>query len=199
MQYFNTLPKVIYTDEKGKSQIFTNLMARASVIPSFLKNPVLYYQYDIQEGDTPEIIAHKYYGDSYRYWIVLFANEMLDPQWDWPLTSNQFNDYMMDKYPNINTSATVHHYEKITTTYDVKTLTTTTNIVELGEDLYNRWLNINNEYTLPTGNVILSVTSNEVSVYDYELQLNENKRNIKLLNSQYVTQFEAELEGLMSN
>jgi len=199
MQYFNTLPKVIYTDEKGKSQIFTNLMARASVIPSFLKNPVLYYQYDIQEGDTPEIIAHKYYGDSYRYWIVLFANEMLDPQWDWPLTSNQFNDYMMDKYPNINTSATVHHYEKNITTYDVQTLITTSNTVIQSKNAYDRFLNVNETLTLPTGKVNVTETKKIVSVYDYELQLNENKRNIKLLNSQYVTQFEAELEGLMSN
>lgn len=196
MQYFNTLPKVIYTDEKGKSQIFTNLMARASVIPSFLKNPILYYQYDIQEGDTPEIIAHKYYGDSYRYWIVLFANQMMDPQWDWPLTSNQFNDYMMNKYPTINTNTTIHHYTKTFTTYDETTLTKTTNTVTANSVFAST---LQKQYTLPTGNVIISLTNGVVSVYDYEFQLNENKRNIKLLNSQYVTQFEAELEGLMSN
>ena len=199
MQYFNTLPKVVYTDAKGKSQIFTNLMARASVIPSFLKNPILYYEYDIQEGDTPEIVAHKYYGDSYRYWIVLFANEMLDPQWDWPLTSNQFNKYIIDKYPTIDTYSTVHHYEKIITTYDIDTLTTTKKVVAIGKDLYDKFINTNESLTLPTGKVNLTETRNVVSVYDYELQLNEDKRKIKLLNSQYVTQFEAELEGLMSN
>ena len=64
MQYFNTLPKVIYTTN-GVSNIYTNLMSRVSVVPSFLKNPAIYYQYDIQETDTPEIIAAKYYGDSY--------------------------------------------------------------------------------------------------------------------------------------
>jgi hypothetical protein len=62
----------------------------------------LYYTYDIQEGDTPEIIAHKYYGDSYRYWIVLFANELLDPQWDWPMTYKMFEQYLADKYPSTN-------------------------------------------------------------------------------------------------
>ena len=76
MQYFDTLPKIIQTDNVGVSRVFTNLMARASIIPDVLKNPLVYYQYDIQEGDTPEIIAHKYYGESYRYWIVLFANEI---------------------------------------------------------------------------------------------------------------------------
>ena len=198
MQYFNTLPKVVYTDAKGKSQLFTNLMARASVIPSFLKNPILYYDYDIQEGDTPEIIAHKYYGDSYRYWIVLFANQMMDPQWDWPLTSNQFNDYMMSKYPNINTNATHHHYTRTITTYDETTLTTNKNTVIVNDVIYAIGVGVR-QFSLPTGNVTVTTSKNDVSVYDYEWQLNEDKRNIKLLNSQYVTQFEAELEGLMSN
>ncbi len=76
MQYFDTLPKIIQTDNVGISRVFTNLLARASIIPDVLKNPLVYYSYDIQEGDTPETIAYKYYGDSYRYWIVLFANEL---------------------------------------------------------------------------------------------------------------------------
>ena len=72
MQYFDSLPKIVHTDQNGNSTIRTNLMARVSIIPENLKNPLLYYQYDIQEGDTPEIVAHKYYNDMYRYWIVLF-------------------------------------------------------------------------------------------------------------------------------
>jgi hypothetical protein len=51
----------------GNSKIMTNIMVRVSIIPQILNNLAIYYQYDIQEGDTPEIIAHKYYGDSYRY------------------------------------------------------------------------------------------------------------------------------------
>ena len=65
MQYFESLPKIIYTDDSGIPKIATNIMARASMIPSILKNPVVYYQYDLQEDDTPEIVAHKYYGTSY--------------------------------------------------------------------------------------------------------------------------------------
>jgi hypothetical protein len=60
MQYFDTLPKIIQTDNVGISRVFTNLLARASIIPDVLKNPLVYYSYDIQEGDTPETIAYKY-------------------------------------------------------------------------------------------------------------------------------------------
>jgi len=113
MQYFDTLPKIILTNNNGISTIMTNLMARVSILPEILKNPMVYYKYDVQDGDTPEIVAYKYYDDPYRYWIVLFANKMLDPQWDWPLNSIQFNEYVNDKYGN--TLNNLHHYEKVIT------------------------------------------------------------------------------------
>ena len=87
MQYFEMLPKVIKVEKNGTSTVYTNLLSRANLINDVLTNPVLFYYYDIQDGDTPEIVAHKYYGDSYRYWLVLLPNNILDPQWDWPLNN----------------------------------------------------------------------------------------------------------------
>ena len=75
MKYFETLPKIVQT-ENFSAQLMTNIMARASVIPSLLTNPLVYYEYDIQDGDTPEIVAQKYYGDSYAYWVVLYTNQI---------------------------------------------------------------------------------------------------------------------------
>ena len=63
MQYFNSLPKIRYVDQNNVTTVYTNLMARASVIPSVLNNALVYYSYDVQDGDTPEIIAYKYYED----------------------------------------------------------------------------------------------------------------------------------------
>ena len=198
MQYFDTLPKVIYT-QNGVSSVYTNLLARVSVIPQLLKDPLIYYTYDIQEGDTPEIIAHKYYGDSYRYWIVLFANELLDPQWDWPMTSGVFEQYLAEKYPLTNVYAEVEYYEKIITQYDVDTQTTTINKVRIDEDTYNSLpVTQTATYTLPTGPVTITTERNAVSIYDYELEQNEAKRNIKILNSIYVNQFEEQFKQLLT-
>ena len=199
MQYFDTLPKIVYTNSAGQSLAMTNLLARASVIPQILKDPLVYYSYDIQEGDTPEIIAHKYYGDSYRYWIVLFANELLDPQWDWPMTYNMFEQYLADKYPSTNIYVEVEYYEKIITQYDVNTQTTTVNKVRIDEDIYNSLpVTQTATYTLPTGPVTITTERNAVSIYDYELALNESKRNIKILNSNYVSEVENQLKKLMA-
>jgi hypothetical protein len=199
MQYFDTLPKILQYDNVGTGRVFTNLLARASIIPELLKNPALYYSYDIQEGDTPEIIAHKYYGDSYRYWMVLLANEILDPQWGWPMSNTVFNDYLISKYGQaFNTQSTIHHYEKTLTQFDSGTNTTTTNTVEIDLNTYNTTFETTKSYTLPTGVVTVTISKAAVSYYDYELDLNESKRNIQILNSSYVNQLETELKNLMT-
>jgi len=198
MQYFDNLPKIIYTDQNGVRSIRTDLLSRASIIPQILSNPMLYYQYDIQDDDTPEIVAHKYYNDSYRYWIVLFANQMLDPQWDWPLSTNQFNAYLNDKYGDEDIYSTIHHYEKSITSYDETTLTTTTNSVEISEAEYNTLPIGPNTYTLPTGPVVVTISGSIVSVYDYELSVNEAKRTINILNASYVDEIESEIKKLFN-
>ena len=198
MQYFDTLPKIVQTDNVGISRVFTNLMARASIIPDVLKNPLVYYSYDIQEGDTPETIAYKYYGDSYRYWIVLCANELLDPQWSWPMDSNVFEAYMAAKYPSGNTTTTVHSYVKIMRQTDNDTNTVTINTIDINEEDYNMLVENTQTYAIGNSTVTVQTTKRIVSVYDYENELNESKRKINILNSVYVDQLESQFKSLMS-
>ena len=198
MQYFDTLPKIIETDNVGVSRVFTNLLARASIIPDVLKNPLVYYSYDIQEGDTPEIIAYKYYGDSYRYWIVLFANELLDPQWSWPMTSTVFDSYMAEKYPSGNTTTTVYSYEKKLTQTDNSTNIVTINTIDVNQTEYNSIIENTETYSIGNSTVTVATTKRIVTIYDYELELNESKRKINILNSVYVEQMESQFKSLMS-
>jgi hypothetical protein len=197
MQYFNILPKILSTNYNGGTIILTNLLARANILPEALKSPLLYYTYDIQEGDTPEIVAHKYYEDSYRYWIVLFANQIIDPQWDWPLNGNNFQKYIVDKYTAFNPYSTAHHYEKIIEQTDVSTNTISKNTIVISQNTYNSLVSSTTSYTLPTGTVSVTTTGRAVDYYTYELELNESKRNISLLNKNYVNEFENELRSLM--
>jgi hypothetical protein len=197
MQYFDTLPKVIYTNN-GVSQIYTNLMARASVVPEFLKNPSLYYKYSIQEGDTPEIIAAKYYNDSYRYWIVLFTNQLLDPQWDWPLTGQAFEIYIQKKYSNVNPHNVVHHYEKTIKQYNTISMVTTENTIVIDDVDYERQDKMNYVAFIGVEEVQFEVTKKAVSLYEHEYILNEAKRDINLLNTSYVNELEKQLKKLMA-
>jgi hypothetical protein len=217
MKYFNTLPKIITTDYNGNTLTLTNLLTRASLLPQLQNNPLLYYTYTTQEGDTPEGVAYKYYGDQYRYWIVLYGNGSFDPQFDWPLNSKQFSNFIVSKYTNdatnsLNISAntitpfqvltytqsTIHHYEKSIATTDNASKTQSIKIIEIDGSTANQVSSGTNTITFSNGDsATQTVSVNSVSIYNYENTLNENKRNVKLINSSYVGAMETQLQSLM--
>jgi hypothetical protein len=185
MKYFESTPRISVTDKYGNSVIYRNIMARLSIIPAVLKNPLLYYEYDVQEGDTPEIVAYKYYGDVNRYWIVLFSNQMMDPQWDWPL----------DKYEN---PEGIHSYQKVITLTNLLDNITTVNTYTISQAEYNSTIEETKTFEMSSGDVIYQVEKKSLSNYQYEVELNDTKRSIKLLNRDYASQLEQEFRALMS-
>lgn len=208
MMYFETLPKINTTDYKGSSITMTNLISRVEVIQSLLEDPLLFYTYDIQEGDTPEIVADKYYGNSYRYWLVLFSNQLFDPQWDWPLTSRQFGDYLYAKYKTYQNETYAEliaiiqqefgQYRQVITTVDNQTLTKTIKKIVIDGTTYAAGVDSTITQTFSNGtSVTQTVEYQRLSVYDYELELNEAKRSINLINNKYASQVEMQLQSLM--
>jgi hypothetical protein len=196
MKYFQLLPKLI-TVNKNSLQVSTNLLARVNIISSLITDPLLFYSYDLQDGDTPEIIAHKYYGDIERFWIVLLVNQFFDPQWDWPLSNYVFNNYLKQKYtPEQLTD--INYYEKIITQTDVSTKTITQQNIVIDADTYNNLTDSTVKYTTSTGDVIVEITRNAVDNFTYEYDLNESKRNIRLLNKTYCDKLEIEFRKLMN-
>lgn len=208
MKYFDTFPFVTSVNDRGNQSQLINITLRTKLIPQLSRNPLIFYKYSVQEGDTPEIIAHKYYGDAYRYWMILIANEIMDPQWSWPLTTQQFTKYIIDKYseaagsqsPVDYTQVTIHHYEKIITTYDDSNQTTVVKNVIIDEDTYNNLMETKKQAEFDYGGIVTySVSKKAVSIFDYENELNESKRNIKLINSNYVSDVENQFKYLMKS
>lgn len=209
MLYFDTLPKILTPDENGNYIALTNLMTRAKLIEDLQNNPMLFYKYSIQDGDTPEILADKYYEDSYRYWIILYSNQIMDPLWQWPLTYNEFIAYLNEKYkeeantanvsPVIYTQQTVYQYQKIITTTDTATDKVTINTVSISQSDYNSLIETTQTYQIPNSSpCIISVTKNIEYLYDYENNLNESRREIKIMDSFYALQMEEALINVMT-
>lgn len=209
MLYFDTLPKIVTVDNNNNPVIATNLLSRASIIQNLLVNPALFYTYDIQDGDTPEIVASKYYGDPYRYWLVLFSNQILDPQWQWPLSSVQFESYMEDKYGALAagnnqtmvayTQTIVQEYRKIYTSYDSTTANTTTINYTIDQNTYTNLITGTQTVNLPSGaSCTITIEKTPIDLYTYEVEQNETKRTINLINSIYAGQFEQQLDSLMN-
>jgi len=201
MKYFSAIPLIDITDASGTTQTYKNILARVSVIPSILSNPLVYYSYDIQDGDTPEIVAQKYYGDGYRYWIVLFCNNLMDPQWDWPLNNNTLDKFITEKYDALGFDpyTTVKSYQKVTTQVNSVSGETTVNTVDISQQEYNDFVPYSDTFTISGETVSVSIERSTQSYYDYEVSLNESKRNIKLLNKNYVQQVENEFKKLLGN
>ena len=83
--FFDYFPKVKYDINRSQYpnyETVTNVFFRLAILKDVLSNTSSYYVYDIESDDTPEIIAEKVYGDSGAGWIILFANQIIDPQFE---------------------------------------------------------------------------------------------------------------------
>ena len=109
MSYFARFPDIIYdVNGDGNFQVINNLLRRVAFREKVRTNTLLYDTYDVREGESPESIAHKFYGDVEFHWIVLMVNNMTDRYHDWPMSTPQFLQFVNDKYDNVDA---VHHYE----------------------------------------------------------------------------------------
>ena len=208
MQYFNSLPLVSQNTYSAynNNQLVTNLLTRAYLLPSLLNNVMLFYDYEVRDGDTIESVAYNYYNDVYKYWIICYSNNIIDPLFDWPKTSSQFELYLEDKYSQeangvpviAYTMSTIHHYEKTISVINDFDFANTVTTIWIDEDTYDSLMPSIIERTFPSGtNITQKITKQAVSIYTYESIINDNKRKIKLLKDDYVPDIENRFKKLM--
>jgi hypothetical protein len=214
-RYFNFFPKTLYTPENKSLGLdtVTNIVARFGFESSLKENSSAFYKYDIREGDTPEIIAAKYYDHPERHWIVLMFNDIFDPQFDWPMQNRVLVNYINTKYSannyadTANTGVTgiswamninnVHGYYKVVTRTNEDGEEFVEKI-ELDANTYANTSMSSATYTLDDGNQIEEVITKETQTYfDYENELNEAKRTIKLLKPEFVPSIEKEFKKVI--
>lgn len=116
-KFFERFPKLKYDVEQGpvdKYETVTDIFYRIGFLRTVLTNTDLYSWYEVEPGETPEIIAEKIYNDVGVGWIILYVNQMVDPQFDWHLTDEELNKYIIAKYGSLEyAQSNYHHYEKI--------------------------------------------------------------------------------------
>jgi len=221
MEYFNSLPKMLYSFDfvNQSPTVVTNIFNRFAIKQEVLNQINAFYKYQLQDGDTPEIIAYKQYNNPTLHWIICFINGLTDPQFEFPLPTDALERQIIKQYgyTSIDQAYTeIHHYElevenTLAEVYGPTTVTTEKHIVTLQQYSYasnTLTTNIINSPTTTTttfrannsdpDSVITSIltvksTYKPVYVYDYENSLNEAKREIKLLKPQYVEAMSNEL------
>ena len=169
--YFANFPVIPYDSVgNGDFKLVTNLLKRVAVRAKVRTNTALYDTYDVKEGETPEILADMLYDDSELHWVILLVNDITDRYHQWPQNTNQFIAYINDKYSNVDAT---HHYEISQVSGD------TTIKIDIGTD--------NTEHS----------GASVVTNYEYEEDLQDKKRKIRLLDPTYVEDFVAEFKKLM--
>lgn len=109
MSYFDKFPKIIYTlDDYRTGQVVPDILRRVTMFSEIVNNTAFYDEYDIKEGETPEIVADRFYNEPTLHWVILHVNNIIDPRFDWPLSQYDLKTFCEGKYTNIDA---VHHYE----------------------------------------------------------------------------------------
>ena len=172
MGYFQMFPDTLY-DAKGNGNytVMKDILTRVKLIASKKENILNFDYYNVQDGETPEMIAHKYYGDVNLHWTILVANDIVDYYNDWPMSVQKFEKFVFDKYDN---PQAIHHYEISQTSGE------TTTTIDVGMNT--------TDYPSATA----------ISNYTYEDRLQEQKRQIRLISPDFISQFVSEFEKKLS-
>lgn len=212
--FLDTFPKILYDQDRKiyrNYQVVTNLLFRVGILKEAINNISAYYTYHITDEDRPDILAERLYGDPEAYWVIMYANDIYDPQYDWPLNSRDFEAYITDKYGSVAyAQTTIHHYEKVVQREESLTGLVTEYRMEIDQtkltdnDLsvpYDYYTDMPEEQSIETINmngrtVIEKIFRNSVTIYDWEDALNEKKRSIKLIKPEYYGQIINELGEL---
>ena len=172
MSYFDMFPNIYYDAKgNGKFTIQKNLLSRLKLVDKVKENILGFDYYDVKDGETPEMIAHKYYGDVGYHWTILLVNDIVDYYEDWPMSVQRFEEFVKNKYVN---PQAIHHYEISQTSGD------TTVTIDVGMNT--------TDYPSATA----------ISNYQYEDRLQEKKRQIRLIGTRYIDDFVKEFERKMN-
>ena len=98
--FFQKFPLIDY-DMHGTEEyvLATNIMKRFRIRRSVVDNRSFFYNYELMDGERPEILAHKFYGRPDLHWLILMTNDIRDPYEDWPMDQQSLLAKSQKKYP----------------------------------------------------------------------------------------------------
>ncbi len=192
MSYFSYLPNVqvrtssYRTNNVDPYKLAKNIFRRIKIRENLDDIILGFNQYTIKNNQRPDQVSLEIYGTMEYDWVVLLTNNIINLYDEWPMSEDELERYIDSEYEEDADS--VHHWvtQKITDTRG-RTLLRDGRIVS--EDF---------SYTRPDGTAIPKEDLvRPISVYDYESEKNDYKRNIYLLRKEYVSGFIEEFSNLV--
>ena len=163
MSYFSRFPKMVYDMKNNDNyKLLPDILRRVKHRNAIKQGQFVFDNYDVKDGEKPEDVAFKWFGDAELHWVILMTNNVTDRYYGWPMNSVQFAEFLTDKYGAGNEDG-VHHYE---VTQDSGRTS------GQGPNDYSHLVEVNSD----TDNAV------SVSFREYEERLQDKYRSIKLLN-----------------
>ena len=195
-KYFRQVPDFQYVSRLPNATIsdyitVKNLFKRGKLKENVAADATLFTKYQIKGDDRPDNVAFKFYGDENLDWLVMLSNNILNLQNEWPLLQAEFDRYLIDKYETYENLNSIHHYE----TVEVKSST--------GVVIVPAGLTVDSNYSVTYFDWIaeLEVTENNIVTpitnLEYEEKLDDKKRNIFLLKSEYIGVIKGDIDNFM--
>ena len=196
MGYFQELPNILHPSlfpsrNKVESTIVVKNLFKRSKLRTDVDQAITAFNYfDIKEGMRPDMVAQELYDNPELDWVVLTSNNITNIRNEWPLSHNDLHEYMLEKYGSDANIAKVHHFE----TREI--------LDEFSRVVMPAGLQVDETFTFKYKNSTNSILNvNPVSAitnYQYEVKLNDQKRRIRILKSEYLSAFISEHREIMS-
>lgn len=212
MFFFKNFPRITYTLSDGSQSREVVDITTAFNIRSVIDDPdtnVIFIPYTIKDHDSPESIANDFYKDPRLFWVILIINNIVNPYVEWPMTVYELELFTRKKYGSLTH---VHHFRNIQTgkIYDevddafLRYKQRSSELVlqrsiRLDNYMYHYFLDgktgvdyiYKHNVTLGTylNTELLGANIKPVSVFEYEIELNEARRHIKIIPREYLLSF----------
>lgn len=178
MSYFTHFDDIFYNADKQTFNQAVNILNSVAMKYSPIKDTTLYFYHSIQDGEKPEDISYRFYETTEYHWLIILLNNVVNPYYDWLLDSHEMESHLAQKYGDDQYK--IHHFENLTT---------------------GRWVDefdsiafqdmVDNDIDLP-------FDISPVSIVAYEGMMNEEKREIRVIDARYIDDIIKQFEDLMS-
>ena len=105
-RYFTNFPTITYQGTQA-----LDITERVVFLNNALKNPYLFYPYNIADDERADQFCNRYYKDSYKSWILYLSNQITDPYYEWYISQETFNEFLNVKYKSVNVDCPIQGYQ----------------------------------------------------------------------------------------
>lgn len=195
-KYFRNVPNFEYVDRTKNGQNISdytevkNIFKRAKLREDIFQDLTFFTKYQVVGDARPDNVAYEVYGDANLDWLVMLCNNIMNLETEWPLSQESFDNYLINKYGSYEQINATRHYETVEI-QDSNKITIVPAGLEVPSDYSITF------YDSGLGQMITKSSVYPVSNFEYESKLQEQKRNIYLLKTNYIGIVIDDIEEIM--